>query len=688
MYRWSRFPFLRIVLFYGLGLLLARNFGISSETTTLIFIAIVVAWLLTIALPSNKFGILKGWLLLGGFVALGVLNYNFRLTPDDTTGERKWDAYTGVIQSYPIHKGKYYQYEVQVQQRMADSAVNTSNHKIKLYVLDSGMRQSPYRYGDLLAVRSSPFRIPGPKNPHEFDYARYMRDQGILHQDFCSTEDIMIVDRDRGNNLLSAVYRVRKYFHEILEDNIPGDQERAVASALLLGKKDELDQETKEAFATAGAMHVLAVSGLHVGVIYLLFGWVFRRINSRFVKTYVEPAVVILALWFYALLTGFSPSIFRAVVMFSVIIFGKSLNRQVNIYNSIAVSAFILLVSNPMNLFSVGFQLSYLAVIGIVFIYDELYPLVRSQYWIIDKIWMLTCISLAAQLATAPISIYYFNQFPTYFLFSNLIVIPVAFLIMYGGVLLLILGKLGIALWIGKGVELLIWLLNTTVIKIDALPYSRWEWIYLSEWQVLLVYAAIIFFLLFLMHQKRQLIWYGIAMTLLFAANRSIAIIQQSISGEIIFYSTRENLLIDDIHGLQSDLISLDSIENRELAAYQLHPNRIANYLDPIGESKVLKDLKRPLSTFASLDVRNDQRFLYLYGDIPDTHDFQLETDYLILTGNHRNSSESVLEHFKFNNLILSNDTKFYSTLEWKEICQRRQLPLNALRDKAFVIKN
>ena len=568
-----------------------------------------------------------------------------------------------------------------------DSTIRVVDFSVKLYVSHPNGNSAPFQYGDVLAIHGKPFQIPNPKNPHEFNYAKYMRDHGFIFQHFVTNERIKHISSDAGNPVMSAIYRTRGHFHSILESRIESKRERAVASALLLGKKDDLDSETKQAFATAGAMHVLAVSGLHVGVIYLFLLWGLKAFKSRNIEVWVLPFVSVLTLWFYALLVGFSPSIFRAVVMFTVIILGKSLNRQVNIYNSISVSAFILLLANPMNLFSVGFQLSYLAVIGIVFVYDKLYPTLIAPNWLLDKIWSLSCISIAAQLATAPISIYYFNQFPTFFLFSNLIVIPVAFLVMILGILLLFIGTLDISQWLGLFLEVILKWLNLSVSGIQALPGSKINWLFLSPIQVLLIYVVIGSALIFLFYKKKEFFWIELVSIFFFVADRSYFIYEQSKDHKTIFYSTRKNLLVDHISGLNASLSSLDTISNIELAAYQVHPNRLASYLGPIENPEILKNSKYQIGNFATLDVRNQNKFLYVYNSIPDGHAFKIETDYLILSGKKATTDLSVINKIRFKKLIINSySTRINKTIRGK--LEKEGISISALKDRALIIQN
>ena len=212
-----------------------------------------------------------------------------------------------------------------------------------------------------------------------------------------------------------------------MNNGVEGKQLK-VASALLLGYRENLDKELVKSYASAGAMHVLAVSGLHVGILYLLLTRIFSFLkkvkkvkNGKFILT----ILIVSFLWFYAIMTGLSASVMRATTMFSFIVIGNELlNRKTSIYNTLAVSAIILMIINPFIVYQVGFQLSYVAVVGIVYLQPKLNRLFYSRYKLVRGVWAITCVSLAAQIATFPLSLHYFHQFSTYFFISNLIVIP------------------------------------------------------------------------------------------------------------------------------------------------------------------------------------------------------------------------------------------------------------------------
>ena len=224
----------------------------------------------------------------------------------------------------------------------------------------------------------------------------------------------------------------------ILKENGLKNNELAVASALILGYKDDLGEELKHSYSSAGATHVLAVSGLHVGIIFLVLNFLLNILdkNDRFK---ISKAILLICfLWAYATITGLSPSVVRAATMFSFVTIGKSFGKSSSIYNTLCASAFVLLVYNPYLIMEVGFQLSYLAVVGIVYFQSIIYKWIYVKNKFLKYIWMITSVSIAAQLTTFPLGLLYLHQSPTYLFASNLFVIPGAMLIIGLGILLFI----------------------------------------------------------------------------------------------------------------------------------------------------------------------------------------------------------------------------------------------------------
>lgn len=345
--------------------------------------------------------------------------------------------------------------------------------------------------GEQIIFCSNPNRIKNQGNPFEFDYQSYMQRQGITHSVYLKTSDFKLLETTSFNMYIFAE-RTRDLLLSILKKHRVTGEEFSVVAALTLGHRKELNPETRDYFASSGAMHVLAVSGLHVGIIYLIFTVLLSPLKRKKYGRTVFTLVVGLLIWIYAILAGLSPSVQRAAVMFSFILIGQNLDRPANIFNSLAGSAFLLMLFNPLIIFEVGFQLSYLAVTGIVLFQPLFYQLYVPENRLVDKLWILLTVSLAAQLSTFPLGLFYFSQFPNYFWLSNFIVIPAATFILGGTFLLFLTSPLPvISNWIGLCIQKLTYLMLISLKGINSLPFALTDHISINTIQAVLLLLII-----------------------------------------------------------------------------------------------------------------------------------------------------------------------------------------------------
>jgi len=335
----------------------------------------------------------------------------------------------------------------------------------------------------------------------------------------------------------------------------------------LLGQQDELDSETRDSFASAGVMHVLAVSGLHLGIIMLILTFVLKPIKKVRYGKQGYLVLILLIIWFFAFFTGLSPSVFRAAVMFSFIIVGMEMQRETSIYQSLMVSAFILIICDPYIIFQIGFQLSYLAVLSIVYIQPKIYKLIYIPNRWLDKTWQILAVSLAAQIGTFPLSIYYFHQFPNYFLLSNVLIIPLTFIVLMVALVYVI------TIWIPILSEMMLWILdfclslmNGVVGFIDQLAFSSTKGLYLTLVDLLILYLALWFIIRAFVKKSGRILIMGMLTILSFVSLQLYEMKELSGSNEIVFYSTSKGVAVDIWYGRQNVFIASKSIRNDDRA--------------------------------------------------------------------------------------------------------------------------
>ncbi len=431
------------------------------------------------------------------------------------------------------------------------------NGKLLAYI-DEDLNSMALQYGDVIALKGWIRKVDAPKNPDQFDYKTYLARQNIYYQAFLKKGDWAFANTNEGEPVLKIAYKVRQYCIEYLRKILPSDKEFSVGSALVLGYKAEISDDVRAAYSQTGAMHVLAVSGLHVGLVYLFLHVFFGAIlRSRYLKKWLKPILTILGVWGFALLTGMSPSVLRAATMFSFIIVGQAMSRYTNIYNTLAASAFFLLCFNPYLIVNVGFQLSYLAVIGIVYFQPRIYRLWLIDNPVGDKLWALTAVSIAAQLGTFPLTLYYFHQFPLFFWLASLIVVPAATFILGLGLLSLITSWIPIVgAFIGKLLYVLIWIVNALIFSIQQIPFSLIEGIWISASAMLLLYGLLICLSMYFRKAKAKWLIAGLSILLLLIANRSYKMIQEQHQKKLVVYHNYKNSVIDAISGNNTTVIS------------------------------------------------------------------------------------------------------------------------------------
>lgn len=385
-----------------------------------------------------------------------------------------------------------------------------SMHKLLLYVQKSDSTKQ-IQYGDVLIVYATLSPVTRSGNPHSFDNQTYMRRKGICYTGYAPAYACVRLDRDSPSWVKAFSHTLQKRLADLLATSGMSGQEYDIIKAILLGDDDTMEPDLKTAYASAGVSHILCVSGMHVGIIFMIINTLLKPMDlfkgSRLAKAFI----LLLSVWLYACITGLSPSVTRSATMFTFVTVGNLLQRNTNVFHSLFASLFILLAINPLLLFEIGFQLSYLAVFGIVLFQPKIVGLYACKTKIGNYFWELISVSLSAQLSTFAISAYYFGQFPSYFLLSNLSVVALSFAVMVSGVVLLVVSFVP---FLSKMVCFIltyeIRIMNNIVTFIEQLPGSVVHDIDFSILQVVLLYGFVV--LLYMTWHYRRSVYFWSAM--------------------------------------------------------------------------------------------------------------------------------------------------------------------------------
>ena len=322
--------------------------------------------------------------------------------------------------------------------------VNGKKTKGRILVnLDKNILGDQFKVDQLILTNKELIKVRKALNTNEFDYQKYLKKKGIYHQ--IKLEKSEHVKLQINNRTLKGIaFLLREKINSELEKYNFSNEELSIINAILLGQRQDLTNELFESYKNAGAIHILAVSGLHIGIILLFLNFLFKPLERLKNGKIIKLILVVFCLWIYAIIAGLSASVIRAVSMFTMIAIGMSINRPSSIKNSLIVSIFILLLINPLFLFDVGFQLSYAAVFSIVWFHPIFKKLWNPKVKIVNYFWQILTVSFAAQLGILPLSLYYFHQFPSLFFVSSLVIIPLLGLILGMGIIIIILALLQI----------------------------------------------------------------------------------------------------------------------------------------------------------------------------------------------------------------------------------------------------
>jgi competence protein ComEC len=568
---------------------------------------------------------------------------------------------------------------------ISDSSANFAKCSGKIlasFELDSN--SAKYQYGDLLILNVKISKISGPDNPNSFDAYTFDALGDLYHQAYIKSNKSKILGRNRGFSAQKLLIDWRKYLSSIFERHLnKTPNEKAVAEALVLGVRSDFSPELKNAYADTGATHVLSVSGLHVGLVAGLLGWLIKRSRKRKNDNFSRKEIAILLgfIWFYVLLTGASASVLRSGLMFSFVLLATMLRRKISVYNSLAASAFALLCMQPKFLYDIGFQLSYLALFGIVFFHPHIYRCLFFKNKAANWAWNLTAVGIAAQLVTLPISLYYFHQFPTYFWLSGLAVIPLSTLALYSGIALLVFDWIPfLAYPIAQLTYYSLALMTASIFAIQNLPFAVIGGFWVGIVEMLLLYLFIFSLGITLLKKSLRLSYLSLGIAFTIFLSQSLRLFNASNQEKIVVYKVNKSTLIEFYNGHHSyclrDSTLSDSrinflVKNHRAAQrvlftknYLLNDslNLTALYLDNsgIGKFKNFSFAIPPKSILENTENRSSPA----------------KVDFLIIRSNPKLKDLEKLENlFNFRYLVFDASNSSYRISKWKRQCQELSIP-------------
>ena len=674
--QWFKFTIIKLTLFLVLGILLGYFLDVSL---TLSFILNLISVLcLTLLFILNRLGFklktLFGLLTYLTFICIGLLAvciHNPMNHRDHYSNLFKSELNSDQAITFKVKEvlksGNYYDKYV-IDFINIDGNIVTGK---SLLNVQKDSTQKSLRIDDIVFSKTIIKDLIPPLNPHQFNYKEYLKKQYIYHQIFLKNDELMVINQS-NRSIYGFASELRETINQKLKPYNFKPDELAIINALLLGQRQDISEETYNNYANAGAIHILAVSGLHVGIILLILNFLFRPIGLMPYGPYIKTLLIIILLWCFAIIAGLSPSVMRAVTMFSIVAIGLNFKRATNIYNTLAISMFILLLFKPTFLFEVGFQLSYLAVFSIVWIQPLIFRLWNPKFYIVNKLWQILSVTIAAQFGVLPLSLYYFHQFPGLFFISNLVIIPFLGLILGFGILIILLSFFNI-------------LPNILAISFGRLIGVMNDFVGFISRQEEFLFKHISFGILFVISSYLLII-----ATVKLFQKRSynsviFSLISISIFISVLIFNKYENATNEFLIFHKSRFSIIGIKHDRTLTLH--HNLRSDNYTDEkllvnykIGNS--IKNIEQ--DTIRSLYKINEE--LLLVVDSIGVYKTSFKPDYVMLRNSPKINLDRLIDHLQ--PLMIIADGSNYKSYEerWFETCVKKEIPFHQTSKKGAYI--
>jgi competence protein ComEC len=682
---WNRYPFLRILLAFLSGILLPLYTGFTQPLPVYVPALLFLIYSVLIIAFQQKLSYRLRWITgLLIFIFFMMSGYQLKIwhdAPKQTQYFGKFLSEKAVVEcilTEPMQeKEKTCKAVVEI---TAVSDSSTSHHtsgKAIIYLQKDSLSQKLV-YGDKIILCGKFRPVNPPMNPGEFDYRTYLHNRSIEFSAFIKTSDWKWISSGNGNPIQSYAYSLRQKLLNILDQRGISGSEYAVISALLVGYTDKIDADLIRDYQGSGAMHILSVSGMHVGIIYLFLNFLLFFFDKFKYGRAPKAVILILFVWSYAILTGLSPAVMRASTMFTFIAFSNAFRYPPNLLNTLAASAFTLLVFDPYFITDIGFQLSYLSVLGIILIYPVIYQSWGAPNRLLNKIWALIAVSLATQIVTFPLSMFYFHQFPNYFILTNLVAVPWSAVVIYLGIACLVFHSVPfLSVILSKALTWSLIFLNGCVSFIEGLPYSVSGSISITPVETLLIYLAIGAILLWFSNRTSKWVFSGLVFLLIFAVSFSFRNMSLKQERRIIVYNIAKHTAIDFINGNSCYFVADSSLRKDTRKMDFFIKNSRIKYQTKIVNTFYLPDTA---GTFADDIFYKKDNFISFAGkrmaivNSKTVSSDKITVDFLLITHNTKMSPDEILQQFRPGLIILDASNNRYYSERLLAQCRKRNI--------------
>ncbi|MEY4926419.1 MAG: hypothetical protein RI894_855, partial [Bacteroidota bacterium] len=637
--------------------------------------------------------------------------YNEEVTPDYFAHKKLADTsfIVGYLTAPPVAAKRIkVRLAVQAASGSNDDSLRQATGNIFCY-LDSTSESAELKYGDAISFRARISEIEPPKNPLEIDLQHILYAQNIHHRAFIKTGEWAKVGEKQGNIIMRYAYLSQAWCVEQINTFVPNPDNAGVAAALIIGFTDDISDEIKEAYINTGAMHVLSVSGLHVGLVYSLLEIALRRVKTKKKAwKWLQMLIQLCFIWGFSLATGATAAVLRAAVMLTMVIIGKALKRDSNTMNVLSAAAFLLLIFQPYLVSNIGFQLSFLAVSGLLVFYPSIYDLVEIDFKlkapktiaekrrnaflrkaedILDWAWQVTAVGLAAQIVTLPLSLYYFHQFPVYFWLSGWAVIPLATLALWLGMVLFIVVKIPfINTATGWLLGSIVWLMNTSLWLIEQLPFALIQNLFLTKIEAALFYIAILGASIWLFTKNPRWSFVPLIATCIFLGGKCYSYYENLYTSEWIVQNSYRKTLIGAV-GATNAVYYTESLDKRSIDFTTKNFLLSKNVTDPT--ILTLTDTLETANYWAKPPFYQYKtiRWVRLMPDdvLHGVALQKLKLNYVVLSQNPKIDMRELMQQFDCEMIIADGSCAPWSVKRWKLQAEELKLPFwNTKEQGAF----
>lgn len=661
--RFVHFPIVKFSGFLGAGIVFAKVYPVSRNIFPILLLSLLLAFLLWLWTRRQLIQtIYFGLSVYISFFLLGYWNYQLCLP---LFQDQHYSHYTdfqkeSLLQlkiSESLKEDSYYRkYFAKVLATDGEAV----NGKILLNIQKDSLT-SPLKPDQILVVKTKIHQIPRSLNPHQFEYSSYLEIENVYHQIITSQQDFLSVTQGKPT-IFGIAQNFRSSILEKLRNSPLKKDERSIIQALVLGEKKDISKELYQQYAAAGAVHILAVSGLHVGILFAILSFIFKPIVYMRHGYLLRSVLILLFLWAFAFLAGLSPSVLRAVIMFSFFTSAPLFSRRSSGINNLFLSFMVLVLINPMNLFKVGFQLSYCAVFFILW----LHPLLRKFTYSNNRFWCsfkeLVSVTMSAQIGVLPLSLFYFHQFPGLFLITNIVILPVLGIYMSLGIIIVILSSVNfLPFWLANGYNMLVSGLNGFVGWIAQQDQFILKDVHFPLHRAILAFVFIFLLGMFFMNPTRKR---NIATSTAFLLLIGVFLWdekQQSTNEVIVFHKTRESVI-----GIK---------QNRELKILVNDSTKNPRNYPFVTSYIAAKNINKISSGTPKTIFKISDNIVFIIDSIGQ---FPHEpVDFLIITGSPQLNLDR-LEPGMVRKKIIADGSSYPSYVRlWEESAKRKKLPFH-----------